>query len=106
MYPAAELTELARRKVVLRQRIASTRLHCVALAGEAARPVHLFDRLLAQWRRISPLAKLAALPLGLLFRRRLFQRRIGLLPRLVGWLPLVVRGLQLYRSRRATTFAR
>lgn len=105
MYPASELNELGRRKFLLRQRIAVTRLHCVTLAGEAARPVQLLDRLVAQWRRISPLAKLAFVPLALLFSRRLSRGRRSWFRRLLGLLPVVLRGVRMFRAHRATVSA-
>ncbi len=105
MYPSGELARLARRKTALRQRIAATRLRCIVLAGEAARPVHWIDRAIAQWRRISPFAKLAALPLGLLFRRRILHRKSGFINRLFALLPVVLRGVRTFRAHRARTAA-
>jgi hypothetical protein len=105
MYPSSELAELERRKIVLRQRIAVTRLRCVALAGEAARPVHLLDRVIAQWRRISPFAKLAFIPLALLFGRRITRGRRSWFSRVLSFLPLALRGARVFRAHRAMTSA-
>ncbi len=105
MYPSAELDGLSRRKALLRQRIAVTRLRCAAYAGEAMRPLDWIDRFLTQWRKISPLAKLALLPLGLLFRRRVLHRKTRLFSRVLGWMPVVLRGIRLFRAQRSSAFA-
>lgn len=70
MYPAGQLTEIASRKAALRSRIATRRLECVAYAAEVARPIAWIDRAAAQWRKISPYAKLAIVPLASLLLRR------------------------------------
>jgi len=76
MYPQRELTLLAARKAVLRQSIALSRVQCVADANRVAQPLAWLDRALAWWRRIPPLAKLVAVPLGLLaIQRVVFRRR-------------------------------
>jgi hypothetical protein len=54
MYPAAELTDLARRKVALRVRISLERLRCAEFAGEVVRPLNWLDRVIEQWRKIPP----------------------------------------------------
>lgn len=102
MYPTAELNALDRRKAELRQQIAVTRLQCAALAGEVAKPLELIDRIRARWRKISPIAKLAAIPLALLLRRGALRRgmRLGSLASVWRWAPLVVSGLQMLRARR------
>lgn len=71
MYPEGELRELALRKEALRVRIAARRAECIAYAEQVTRPIATIDRVAAQWRRISPYAKLAAIPLGFLLQRRL-----------------------------------
>ncbi|MEO6006283.1 MAG: hypothetical protein ABIZ04_23790 [Opitutus sp.] len=99
MYPAAELNALARRKALLRARISLDRLRCTALAAEVARPIDWVDRALVQWRRISPFAKLAALPLGILLQRGILPgRKLGLLGRGVRLLPVVLSAFKLFRA--------
>lgn len=99
MHPTAELNALGWRKAELRQRIAVTRLHCTTLAVEAAKPIVLFDRVRAQWQRISPIAKLVAVPLLLLLRRGVSRRAAGrgLLVRLWRWLPAMLSATRLLR---------
>jgi hypothetical protein len=87
MYPDGELRRLASDKASLRLDIALRRAECAEAAAQVARPLEWLDRALAFWRRFSPLAKLAIVPLGLLVRRR-FLRRHKLLGALVRWGPL------------------
>src|SRR5690348_8377821 len=54
MYPARELTELARKKSVLREAIARRRIECMASAAEVAKPVEWIDRAQLLWRRAAP----------------------------------------------------
>ena len=95
MYPDREMTRLAARKVALRRDIALRRAQCAAAAARVVQPLEWLDRALAFWRRLSPLAQVAALPLGLLVQRIVFPRR-KILRSLVRWGPLVfsaVRGI-------------
>ena len=101
MYPSRELTSLAARKLAVRQRIAVARVECASLAVEAARPIALADRVIAQWRRLSPFVKFAALPLGLLFRRRLVPRKGGLIRQALRWVPAVLSAVRILRARRS-----
>ena len=71
MYPTGQLKEVAQQKEALRVRIAAHRAQCVAHAQNVARPIAAIDRVAAQWRRIAPYAKFAAIPLGFLLQRRL-----------------------------------
>jgi|HubBroStandDraft_1064217.scaffolds.fasta_scaffold510671_1 hypothetical protein len=94
MYPDGELRRLASDKASIRRGIALRRAECAEAAALVARPLEWLDRALAFWRRFSPLAKLAIVPLGLLVRRR-FLRRHKLLGALARWGPLaasVLRG--------------
>ena len=88
MYPQRELKRLATHKVWLRRRIVEHRFACVAAASHVARPFALLDRVMGFWRRLSPLARLAALPLGVLVTRKFFPRwkTLGAVLR---WAPLV-----------------
>ena len=89
MYPDRELSQLAAHKAVLRQTIARHRRECAAAATRAAQPVAWLDRLLAFWRRLSPFAQFASVPLGFLLKRSSAAR-----PRLLGalfrWGPVVL----------------
>lgn len=103
MYPSGELNRLARRKAALHHRIAGTRLRCAAAAGGVARPIDWLDRLMVQWRRISPVAKLAAVPLGLLLRSRFGPRRRGgtsLLGRAFRFVPVALSVARILAARR------
>jgi hypothetical protein len=87
MYPTGELTRLAWHKAELRYRIANRRLECATAFAQVERPLRWFDRALDFWRRVSPVAKLAAIPLALLMRRRLF-RNLGILGSLLRLAPI------------------
>jgi hypothetical protein len=87
MYPQPELTRLAAYKVALRRDIAFRRAECVEAATSVARPFEWFDRMRAFWRRLSPLAQLAAVPLGFAVKRTLFPRA-KFLGSLLRWGPL------------------
>lgn len=100
MYPSGELTQLALRKIAVRQRIAVRRLEVVSLASEAARPVAWLDRAIVQWKKISPFAKFAALPLALLFRRSLLPKKVSLFRQVFRWAPAVFSALRMYRASR------
>jgi hypothetical protein len=96
MYPDGELSELAVHKLALRQRITLRRRLCAVAARRASEPLEKIDRAVAQWRRISPVAKFAAVPLALVLKRTLF-RRAKILSTLVRWGPLafkVFRGMK------------
>jgi hypothetical protein len=88
MYPHDELTRLAAHKATLRRDIAVNRAHCNEVAAGVMRPVEWVDEMLALWRRVSPLARIAAVPLGFVIKRTLF-RRSRLVGSLVSWGPLV-----------------
>jgi hypothetical protein len=88
MYPERELTRLAANKASLQRDIALRRAQCAEAAARVARPLEWMDRALAFWRRISPLAQLAIVPLGILVKRRLFPRH-RLLGSILRWGPLV-----------------
>ena len=89
MYPADELTRLARRKAVHRRRIAQHRSTCVLAATRVVQPLAWLDRMVGHWRRFSPLALAAAVPLaGLLLRAATPRPR--LLGTLLRWGPLAL----------------
>lgn len=88
MYPDAELDRLETHKAALRLRIAIRRLEISIAAAAAGRPVVWLDKVVAFWRRVSPLAKIAAIPAALLLQRTL-HRRTGLLGTLLRWGPAI-----------------
>ena len=101
MYGDQDLNRLAAHKAALRHRIALQRIRCVEAAARALQPVAWLDRVLAFWRRLSPFAKLATVPLGFLLKRSSAppSRVLGTLLR---WGPIVlgaVRGLAATRPR-------
>jgi hypothetical protein len=75
MYPTEELSLLAARKAALRERISIRRDQCAGAAARVARPLEWIEGALARWRRLSPLVKIAAIPLGILLKRRLAPRK-------------------------------
>jgi hypothetical protein len=87
MYPQRELNLLAARKDMLRQRIALTRIQTCADLARVVQPVAWCDKVVAFWKRIPPLTKLVAIPLGLLVvKRTIFpQRKIKILGSLLRW---------------------
>ena len=101
MYTDRELSRLAAVKAALRHDIARHRRQCVTAATRVVQPLAWVDQLLALWRRLSPFASLAAIPLGFLLKRSAAPR-----PRMLGtllrWAPVVlgaVRGIAAARRR-------
>jgi len=91
MYPAGELNLLAVRKALVRVRIAEHRWQCVHAAAELARPVDWVDRRIAQWRRLSPLLRMAGLPVIMLLVKKLkLFSRFQEVAALARSLPLVI----------------
>ena len=96
MYSQRELTRLAAYKAALRRDIALSRARCAEAAARAVQPLEWLDRVLDFWRRLSPFAQIAAVPLGFLVQRTVFPRR-KILGSLLRWAPLVfsaVRGFK------------
>ncbi|HEY5080030.1 MAG TPA: hypothetical protein VII43_09285 [Opitutaceae bacterium] len=87
MYPQAELRVLAARKAALRHLIQVRRIECAAAVATLSRPLEWIDRALAQWRKLSPVLKLAAVPLALLLKRKVAPRT-RILGTLLRWGPL------------------
>lgn len=106
MFPKEELNQLARQKALLQARIALCRIECRVAAAELARPIVLVDRGVEIWRKISPFAKLVAVPVGLLLGRTLGGGpspgggRRGKLATIVSLLPLILRGVKLFAAAR------
>ncbi len=89
MYSDRELIRLAVHKAALRHRIARQRVRCAEAAARVTQPLAWLDRVLALWHRLSPFARLAAVPLGFLVQRTVFPRR-KILGSLFRWGPLVL----------------
>lgn len=87
MYPNWELRRLAAHKVALRRGIALSRTRCVEAAARVAQPLEWLDRMLAFWRKLPPIARFAAVPLGLLATRTVFPR-LKFIGSLARWGPL------------------
>ncbi len=103
MYPTRDLNELAGLKAAMRRRIAYRRAACARHAGRALRPLHWVDHALAQWRRLGPLTRFVAGPIGLWLVRAL-TRRHKLAGRMLRWGPMiwsVVRGFGQARAHRS-----
>jgi hypothetical protein len=88
MYPRRELIRLGVHKAALRRRIARHRAECVEAAARVAQPLEWLDRALAFWRRVSPFAMIAAVPLGFLIKRT-GSPRLKMIGSLVKWAPVV-----------------
>jgi hypothetical protein len=90
MYPSTELDTLALRKLLICSRIRVRRHQCAQAAARVAVPVAWIDRAWAQWKSISPLVKLAAVPLGFMMKKRFLPQagKIGFLGKLLRWAPL------------------
>jgi hypothetical protein len=104
MYPEEELENLRLRKLALVARIGVQRLQYNAAAARLAAPLALIDRIITQWRRISPLVKLGAIPVLFLFKRMLFPggRAISTISKVFRWGPLVFGAFRAYKSMRSS----
>lgn len=113
MYPTRELTELAARKRLLQARIGLGRLQIMATAQELTRPVAAIDRGVEFVRKLAPVAKLLAVPAGLLLGRAFTRRaplpggrrRGGKIGTVLAFLPMVVRGAKMVMGVRAAVAA-
>lgn len=104
MYPQQELNRLERVKRVVRSRVARRRLELVAEADRVAQPLRWVDRVHGYWRRVAPVARIAAGPVGILLLRLLTKRRKSV-ARLVRWGPMIwnfARGFSRGRAHGAT----
>ena len=99
MYPDGDLSKLELRKVALRQRIHLRRRECVARATRVAEPLEKIDDLMARWRRISPLAKVAAVPMAMILKKLIFPRA-KILGSMVRWAPLAFKILRGFKAAR------
>ncbi len=86
MYPEPALIRLAASKAALRRRIHARRAESMVLFTGVLRPVSWLDRALGLWRKLSPFAPLAAIPLALVLRRT-GRHRAGIFGTLLRWGP-------------------
>jgi hypothetical protein len=98
MYPEPQLIRLAASKAALRGRIHARRAESMVLFAGVLRPVAWLDRALGLWRRLSPFATFAAIPLALVLRRTGRQRG-GIFGTLLRWGPAAFGLLRSLRRR-------
>jgi len=89
MYPTRELIRLADKKRSIQKVIGQRRIACARAALQVASPLGWFERLLVLIRQLTPYAPMAALPIGLLLRRRLMPKT-GFVSVLLRWVPLTL----------------
>jgi len=105
MYPDRELIRLTLHKAALRRRITLRRTECAVAAAAVGQPLAWLDRLLALWRQLSPLLKIAAVPAGFLLGRSV-RPRSRLLGTLLRWSPLLVGAWRSFTAGRHRTRTR
>jgi hypothetical protein len=101
MYSDRELIRLGVHKRFIRRAIALRRLECTEAAAQVAQPLEWLDRVVSFWRRVSPFAKFASVPIGLIAQRTPLGRS-KVLSTLLRWGPVaynVVCGLTSARRR-------
>ena len=100
MYAERELKRLGDVKSVVRRRIARRRYELTSQVDRVLVPARWVDRAWIWWRSVSPMAKLAAAPVGTWLLGKLFQRRKTVRP-LTRWAPILwsaVQGFMRVRS--------
>lgn len=102
MYPSTELDVLALRKMLLCSRIRVRRGQCADAAARIAQPLSWIDRAWTQWKSISPLVKLAAVPLGFALKKRFLPKtkKGDLLGKLMRWAPLAMGAWRFFEGMR------
>ena len=98
MYPQPELSRLAAHKAALQRGITLRRTRCVAAAAQIVRPLAWLDQAMALWRRISPVAKLTAIPLAIVAGRTLLPR-MKILGTFLRWAPAVLGAVRSFGQR-------
>ena len=89
MYPTRELNRLAKEKLSIRRVIARRRAECARAAKSVTAPLGWLERMLSLIKQLTPYAPFAALPLGLLLKRKLMPKR-GFFGMLLRWIPLTL----------------
>ena len=97
MYPRRELAVLAEARLRLRRRIARRREECAVAAQTVVQPLRWLDSAVALWRRITPLVRIALIPLGAVVGGKLF-RQAGKVRTVLRWAPLLFQAVRRFRS--------
>jgi hypothetical protein len=105
MYPREDLIAFARQKEGLQRSIALNRERCADAAASAARPIEFVDGVRAYWRQLSPVVKIAAVPLGVVVTRAIFPR-YRILRTLLRWAPLALAAARAVSAAKAGGIAR
>lgn len=96
MYPQGNLDRLARRKRALLIDIRARREDCAAQVQQVLQPVVWAEGIYARWKAISPALKIAAVPVGVMLKRKLFPGG-GILGKALRWAPVAI---SLFKSQR------
>jgi len=94
MSPQRELALVAARKQALREKIAHRRRLVAEELTRVEKPLAWLDRAMALWRKIPAVAKLAAVPLGLVLIKKTFFRNKKMLAPLLRWAPTIFKAVQ------------
>ena len=100
MYAERELKRLSDVKAVVRRRIARRRSETISQVDRVLVPARWVDRAWIWWKSISPMAKLAAAPIGTWLLGSLFKRRKAVSP-LMRWGPLLWNAVQGFMRARS-----
>jgi hypothetical protein len=100
MYAERELKRLGDVKVIVRRRIARRRSETIEQVDRVIVPVRWADRAWSWWKSVSPMAKLAAAPVGTWLIGTLFKRRKAA-GSLVRWGPTIWSAVQGFLRARA-----
>jgi len=87
MYPKVDLEILASRRKAMRIQIRDRRALLVMDMANVSRPVLWAEDMWAKWKAISPFAKLAAIPVGLFVKRKVFPKSGGIIGGLLRFAP-------------------
>jgi hypothetical protein len=96
MYPQPNLDLLSRRKLALLETIRERRSDCAGQLEKVLQPVLWAEGMYARWKAISPAVKLAAVPVGVMVKQKLFPAG-GVVGGLLRYAPMA---LKLFRSWR------
>lgn len=88
MYPKVDLEILANRRKAMRVQIRDRRALLVIDTANVSRPVVWAEDMWAKWKAISPFAKIAAIPLGIFMKRKVFPKSGGILGGLIRFAPM------------------
>lgn len=98
MSTAERLADLARRKAVLRARIAERRAECERAAADLVRPLAIADKGLALWRATPEPVKALGLPVAALAAQKLAKHLPGV--SVAKYVPLAMRGWRMFQDLR------